>query len=163
MGVLTSSKSRSLDLASGPSHADSGCNLASTRKPALSDCNGDCAGRAVRSKLVASKHTAISSLVRVGLRVQGTSCSHCVTQTFQALKREFPKIRGTLFWGPYNEDPTMYGTILGSPIFGNPQTCPNTGALIGRIRFWGVHCTTTVLRNPKTSIPKGPMYRYSRV
>ena len=28
---------------------------------------------------------------------------------------EFPKIRGTLFWGPYNKDPT----ILGSPIFGN--------------------------------------------
>ena len=29
---------------------------------------------------------------------------------------EFPKIRGTLFWGPYNKDPTTYGTI---PIFGN--------------------------------------------
>ena len=22
-------------------------------------------------------------------------------------KREFPKIRGTLFWGPYNKDPTI--------------------------------------------------------
>ena len=32
---------------------------------------------------------------------------------------EFPKIRDTLFWGPYNKDPTVYGTILGSPIFGN--------------------------------------------
>ena len=29
---------------------------------------------------------------------------------------EFPKIRGTIFWGPYNKDP-----ILGSPIFGNSQ------------------------------------------
>ena len=29
---------------------------------------------------------------------------------------EFPKIRGTLFWGPYNKDPTIYGTTLGSPI-----------------------------------------------
>ena len=34
---------------------------------------------------------------------------------------EFPKIRGTLFGGPYNKDPTIWGTILGSPIFGNPQ------------------------------------------
>ena len=32
---------------------------------------------------------------------------------------EFPKIRGTLFWGPYNENPTISGTILWSPIFGN--------------------------------------------
>ena len=31
----------------------------------------------------------------------------------------FPKIGGTLFWGPYNKDPTIEGTILGSPIFGN--------------------------------------------
>ena len=32
---------------------------------------------------------------------------------------EFPKIRGTLFWGPYNKDPTIWGTIFGSPIFGS--------------------------------------------
>ena len=32
---------------------------------------------------------------------------------------EFPKIRGTLFGGPYNKDPSIWGTILGSPIFGN--------------------------------------------
>ena len=32
---------------------------------------------------------------------------------------EFPKIRGTLFWGPYNKDLTIKDTILGSPIFGN--------------------------------------------
>ena len=36
-------------------------------------------------------------------------------------KREFPKTRGTLFEGPYNEDATIWGTILGSPIFGNSQ------------------------------------------
>ena len=34
---------------------------------------------------------------------------------------EFPKIRGALFWGPYDKDPTIKGTILGSPIFGNPH------------------------------------------
>ena len=27
--------------------------------------------------------------------------------------------RGTLFWGPSNKDPTIWGTMLGSPIFGN--------------------------------------------
>ena len=26
-----------------------------------------------------------------------------------------------LFWGPYNKDPTIQGTFLGSPIFGNPH------------------------------------------
>ena len=24
---------------------------------------------------------------------------------------EFPKIRGTLFWGPYNKDPTIYRVL----------------------------------------------------
>ena len=28
--------------------------------------------------------------------------------------------RGTLFRGPYNKDPSIYDTILGSPIFGTP-------------------------------------------
>ena len=28
---------------------------------------------------------------------------------------EFPTSRGTLFGGPYNKDPTIWGTILGSP------------------------------------------------
>ena len=31
--------------------------------------------------------------------------------------REFPKIRGTLSWGPYNKDPTISGTIFGVPYF----------------------------------------------
>ena len=72
---------------------------------------------------------------------------------------EFP-----LFWGPYNKDPTIQGTRLGSPILGNshirvdstsqppagfrqksrralqlsvrPRGC-NIGALIVRIGFWG--------------------------
>ena len=33
----------------------------------------------------------------------------------------FPKKRGTLSWGPYNKDPTIQGTELGPPIFGNPH------------------------------------------
>ena len=34
---------------------------------------------------------------------------------------EFPETRGAVFWGLYSQDPTIWGTILGSPIFGNPQ------------------------------------------
>ena len=37
---------------------------------------------------------------------------------------EFPKIRGGLFAGPYNKDPTIKGTIFGSPIFGNSLEQP---------------------------------------
>ena len=29
------------------------------------------------------------------------------------------EIRGTVFWGPHDRDPTILGAILGSPIFGN--------------------------------------------
>ena len=36
----------------------------------------------------------------------------------------FRKEGGTSFWGPYNKDPTIWGTILGSPIFGNPPYHP---------------------------------------
>ena len=34
--------------------------------------------------------------------------------------------RGTLFWGPYNKDPTIQDAILGSPIFGNSHTAQVT-------------------------------------
>ena len=34
---------------------------------------------------------------------------------------EFPNIGGTLFWCPYDKGPTIQGTMLGSPIFGNSQ------------------------------------------
>ena len=37
---------------------------------------------------------------------------------------EFPKIRGTSFWGPYSKDPTIQGTILGSPILETPMLKP---------------------------------------
>ena len=32
---------------------------------------------------------------------------------------DFPKVGATLLWGPYTKDPTISGTILESPIFGN--------------------------------------------
>ena len=35
--------------------------------------------------------------------------------------------KGTLNWGPYNKDPTIWGTILGSPIFGNPHMKSHPG------------------------------------
>ena len=51
---------------------------------------------------------------------------------------EFPKIRGTLFWGPYNKDPTIWGTILGSPIFGNPHIRICVKALWMISPIWGL-------------------------
>ena len=39
--------------------------------------------------------------------------------------------RGTLFWGPYNKDPTIEGTILGSQNFGNPPYLKNSAARLG--------------------------------
>ena len=42
--------------------------------------------------------------------------------------------KGTLNWGPYNKDPTIWGTILGSPIFGNPpyRVCRSRVEVFGR-------------------------------
>ena len=50
---------------------------------------------------------------------------------------EFPTIRGTVFWGPYNKDPTIQGTILGSPIFGNSHLAVQLEAL-GSVFSFGV-------------------------
>ena len=62
--------------------------------------------------------------------------------------------RGTLFWGPYSKDPTIWGSIFGSPIFGNSRM------IITRSRKKGNRGTlrkTTTLRAPtvirKTKIP----------
>ena len=30
---------------------------------------------------------------------------------------EFPQIRGTLFWGPYNKDPTKFRVLYQGPLF----------------------------------------------
>ena len=49
----------------------------------------------------------------LGLNYACTLGSRCIGHIW-----EFPKIKGTLFWDPY-KDPTISGTILGSPIFGN--------------------------------------------
>ena len=53
---------------------------------------------------------------------------------------EFPKIGGTLFWGPYNEDPTIWGTRLGSPIFGNSHIGQSGLLLIRHARELGGSC-----------------------
>ena len=59
---------------------------------------------------------------------------------------EFPKIRGTVpyFEGLYNKDPTMQGTILRSPIFGNSHVdpkeesqCSGDPLLVGSLDFVG--------------------------
>ena len=38
---------------------------------------------------------------------------------FRMLYESFRKLRGNLFWGPYNKDPTVWGTTVGSPM---PET-----------------------------------------
>ena len=53
--------------------------------------------------------------------------------------------KGTLNWGPYHKDPTIWGTIFGTPIFGSPQVAPkaadsgkrDAGASIVRTGSWG--------------------------
>ena len=35
----------------------------------------------------------------------------------------FRKLGCLFLGGPYNKDPTIWGTMLGSPIFGNPHLC----------------------------------------
>ena len=42
------------------------------------------------------------------------------SSTRDAVFGSFRKEGVPLLWGPYNKDPTSWGTILGSPIFGSP-------------------------------------------
>ena len=50
-----------------------------------------------------------------------TGAPRTFIKCLQSSIREFPKIRGTLFGGPYNKGPTIWGAILGSHIFENSQ------------------------------------------
>ena len=61
-----------------------------------------------------SRSKAIQEITR---RSWGPKRSNHMNLVFWDL--EFAKMRGTLFWGPYNKDPAISGTILGSSIFGN--------------------------------------------
>ena len=51
------------------------------------------------------------------LEPEGPWQQHCLT--YSSLMWEFPKIRDSLFWGLYNQDPTISGATLGSPTFRN--------------------------------------------
>ena len=44
----------------------------------------------------------------------------------------FSENLGTLLWDPYNGVPTIQGTILGPPIFGNPHIGSYRGVLGSR-------------------------------
>ena len=66
--------------------------------------------------------------------------------------------RGTLFWGSYNKDPTISGTISGSPIFGNspfPETVQSHC-----VRLWSLvlrpvkSLNTTRVYTPHMQIPE---------
>ena len=64
-------------------------------------------------------HEVCYELVQNGTKVWKRNLSLAsLLGLLQNLIWEFPKIGGTLVWGPYNKDPTIWGTILGPPIFG---------------------------------------------
>ena len=60
------------------------------------------------------------------------------------------KIRGTLFGSPYNRDPITSGTILGSPIFGNPHL----GAVAKQTGLPGKRLSETLSLNRYPEPPK---------
>ena len=77
---------------------------------------------------------------------------------------EFPQIRGTLFWGPYNKDHTIWDTILGSPMFGNSRIVNNienhmaTGSEFFKLPStqlsWTIEHFSTTRASPSKSLPK---------
>ena len=60
--------------------------------------------------------------------------------------------RGTSFWGPYNKDPTILGSMFGSPIFGNSHMRESYPAIFCLLRPFGA------LSNPSPK-PDGPKIR----
>ena len=46
----------------------------------------------------------------------------------------------TLFWGPYNKDPTIKGTVVGSPMFGNSQKAKRVCSRIAKLRIFERLC-----------------------
>ena len=81
--------------------------------------NGDC-GRLRRFLNLDSKNPTLKINPKPNPKPRGRVPSRKIDGwAEQQLIWEFPKIRGTLFWGPYNKDPIFQGTILGSQIFGN--------------------------------------------
>ena len=58
------------------------------------------------------------------------------------------KLLGTLLWGPYNKDPTIQGTILGSPIFGNSRH--GSRRMSGSLQLRGVQTSERRLRPSAT-------------
>ena len=58
---------------------------------------------------------------------------------------EFPKLGVPYFGGPYNEDPTIQGTILGSPIFGNSHLGSGSSGFAVWVVAFQVYGLTRVL------------------
>ena len=63
-------------------------------------------------------------------------------------------MRGTLrgLGGPYNKD-TIWGTILGSPIFGNSQMRVSEN---GESEYSTLNSRTLIIRTPKIRYPEPP-------
>ena len=64
----------------------------------------------------------------------------------------------TLFWSPYNKDPTIWGTILGSPTFGNLHMGePEAPEEDDELRATNGHNKDTT---PRKHAPKGSSARF---
>ena len=69
----------------------------------------------------ATTHSVIFDVMLLHVKIACMHVHKCVkTYMLTFTIWEFPSFRGTLFWGPYNKDPTTQGSKLGSPIFGTP-------------------------------------------
>ena len=69
---------------------------------------------------------------------------------------EFPRIRGTVFWGPHNKDPspTIQGTNLGSPIFGNPRVWAFCKGCLDTVQAATCHGPADIVEKPAKLNPK---------
>ena len=60
---------------------------------------------------------AVSAVLKLWNAVRAKAASRSLLLVAVVKIWEFPKMRGTLLWGPYNKDPTIWGTIHWGPLF----------------------------------------------
>ena len=65
----------------------------------------------------------------------------------------FSKIRGTfLFWGPYNKDNNMFGSVFGSPVSGNYHMSYSLVSLNGGVIQWTIQgCIIGIIKRDTRS------------
>ena len=84
---------------------------------ALPSCRMPLKSCTSRATLARKFRSLDRSKISVGRRIEGRRLLLRLTSLGLILK--FPNFRGTVFCGPYNQDPASLGAKLGSPTFGN--------------------------------------------